>query len=130
MNIRIYRLTGTGLATATGVASTTVLQKGTIVGVAICGLFTVGAGSGRMSSELALNNTSNGNAETATGAPTENIVCRATQGAFAGAASAPVALYVPMDKPVSVGNVLCINQILTGNAPGTFMVGFDVFVKE
>lgn len=129
MPIRIYRLTSTSTATAVGQATTVIVARGRIKQVVWTAANSGGAAMGRLSSELALNNTANGNAETATGAPSELLVARISQATTTNAATA-LAFTVPCDVPVMPGNQICINSLQTGTAAATTVVGADVHVLE
>jgi len=130
MPIRIYRLTSTSAATAVGQASTVVVARGKIKQVVLTGAYNGGAAGGRISFEVALNNTANGNAETATGAPSELLVARLNSG-LTTAVGTSNALVVPCDIPVTPGNNLCINVMqATGTAPSVALHGADIMVME
>lgn len=92
MPIRIYRLSSTQTNTAVGQATTVCIAKGRIKQVVMTSTVTPnGATAGRHSYEVALNNTANGNAESASGAPSQQLVARQSHSWPAGAGAAPVA---------------------------------------
>lgn len=131
MSLRIYRLTSTSVVTAVGQAQTTIVAKGRIVGVNITSM-SVGAaaaGAGRVSSEVALNNNVNGQAEQATQAPPEYLIARSTLANATGSKS-ETAQFVPLNIPVIPGNFLCVNVLQTGGAPQYCLHGYDVYVQE
>ena len=130
--IRTYRLTSSntgGGAGAAGVALTTILAKGRIVGVKRMARAYGGAGDGYYEVECALNNPTLSYASSATGAPSEALVdrfaiaCENATGSFDNG-------YSPADIPVVPGNTLCINQNQSGTAAASVVFGFDVLVKE
>lgn len=130
MSLRIYRLTSSSATTAVGQASTVVVAKGKIKQVVLNGAYNAGANIGRISFEAALNNTSNGNAETATGAPSEVLVARMNTGLTTNTASTNN-MVVPVDIPVQPGNTLCINVMqASGTAPSVALHGVDFYVQE
>ena len=121
-------MTSASVVTSVGQANTVVVAKGRIKQIVLNGGYSVGAGIGRVTFEVALNNTSNSNAETATGAPSEVLVGRMTSvisDKFPGNN-----VVIPCDIPVSPGNQLCINVTQTGSAPSSGISCADVHVSE
>jgi len=133
MALRIYRLTSTntgGGAGAVGIATTTMVSSGTIVGITVGSEYRAdAAANGVIIAELALNNTSLTNAVSASGAPSEQLLTRCFSAAAANATS-QVNFFVPMRRKVQQGNQICINQTQAGTAPSRFYAGFDVLVEE
>jgi len=121
-------MTGAGFVTAVGVATTPVVANGTIRAVNWSGGYSSG-GAGNMFVEVALNNTANGNATTATQAPSEQLVSRVGLQYPAGG-SANANTQFQLNIPVRQGNQLCLNQITTGTAPTGGIIGADVLVEE
>jgi len=131
MPIRIYRLTSISMVTAVGQASTVVVNKGRIKQVVMTGAYIVGAAAGRIAFETSLNNTANGNAETATGAPSENLIARMSTCVGLGSAVSNQSMVVPCDIPVTPGNNLCINVLQSsGTAPSSGVHAVDLHVQE
>lgn len=133
MPVRIYRLTSTQTNTSVGQASTVVVARGKIKQILLTSTMTPAAGAGRHSFELAVNNTANGNAETATGAPSEVIAARQSHSWPAGAGAVPMSALntvIPCDIPVIPGNNLCINVLNTTTSPTLAFMGADVHVLE
>ena len=132
MGLRIYRLTSTstsGGAGAVGIALTTIVARGTIVGVAFSSIMEGGAGVGRYMIECAINNNALSNAETASGAPSEQMLARyalCVGNALAGQANG----FIPMNRKVDQGNTICINQNQGGTPASVHRGGFDVLVME
>lgn len=129
MPIRIYRLTISNTAAGVGQASTTVIQKGTIVQVAAIGDFGAGAGRGRLTMELAINNTSQSQAETATGSVSEQMLARTMLSATASTTGTVNQVY-PVNRRIEQGNILCINTSQQGVAANSVLAGYDVYVSE
>lgn len=129
MPIRIYRLTIANTASGVGQASTTVIQKGTIVQVAAVGDYGAGASRGRLTMELALNNTSQSQAETATGSVSEQMLCRTVLASTASTTSTVNHVY-PLNRRIEQGNILCINTTQSGTAANSVLAGYDVYVNE
>jgi len=129
MPIRIYRLTSASGVSTTGAAATIAIQRGRIKQVALTHAIVGGAGTGRLSFECALNNTANGNSETATGAPSENLLGRLNTACGNGVIANQTQVF-PVDIPIAAGNSLCLNILQTGTAPATAISGADVYVME
>lgn len=130
MPVRIYRMTSTAVTTSVGQATTTVVAKGRIKQVVLGQVLHGGANPGRVAFEVALNNTANGNAETATGAPSELLVARLANSA-PGNGAVSNSLVVPCDIAVIPGNLLCINVLqAVGTAPSSGANYADVHVME
>lgn len=127
--IRTYRFTSTATASAVGQATTTIVANGVIVGVQAIADFAAGAGRGRLTAELALNNTAQSNAEVASGAPSEQLITRIVSAATASATST-VNEFIPVNRRVQQGNQVCINLTAQGTAPNSSLIGFDMFVNE
>lgn len=130
--LRTYRLTSTttsGGAGAAGLALTTVIAKGRIVGVRWSYALLGAAGDGQYRIECALNNPTLSNASTATGAPSEQLIGRFFS-AVESNNNASENGYFPLNVPVVPGNTLCINQDQSGTAASNVWFGFDVLVEE
>lgn len=127
--LRVYRLTSSSAVTAVGQASTTIVNKGRIKQIsAICSPGQCTAG-GNISAEVALNNSNNGNATVASLQSTDNLLHRV--GVTLANALAPnsISSVIQLNRPVTPGDVLCINVIATGTFAAAFHM-FDVFVEE
>lgn len=129
MNVRTYRLTSASTTAAVGQATTTVIRKGTIVGIRCSFRGQGGAGDGSYGVEVALNNSAQSQAETTTQAISEQIVTRCFYGTDAGLTTFDNS-YVPALIPIDQGNILCINLQQSGTAATSVLFGFDVIVKE
>jgi len=132
MGLRIYRLTSTntgGGAGAVGIANTVAIAPGRIVGVAMTANAQAAATTGRMMIELALNNNALSNASSASGAPSEQL-CARFGIALLATESGSVNHFIPMNRRISQGNTMCINQDQAGTAFTAFVGGFDVLVEE
>lgn len=129
MSLRVYRIVSTNTASGTGQATATVVQRGVIVGVGVSAMGQGGAADGFYATEVSLNNTSVNQAAT-NGAVSENIIAKHYHSYDAGVAGASN-FFQPVNRPVAPGNVLSINQTLTGTASAAvFTVAFDVLVNE
>lgn len=128
-NLRIYRLTSTATATALGQAATTIVNKGRIKQICVVhGQSGPGAGTARVSSELAMNNSGNGNSEISSLQSTDVLLARTSCTTQAATAS-NIAFKVDMDRPVTPGDVLSINILATAAPTANFMA-YDVYVME
>lgn len=130
--LRTYRLTSTttsGGAGAAGLALTTVVSRGTIVGVRWNGIVSGGTADGYYRVELALNNPTVSFASTLSGAPSESLLGRVFM-ASDGTVTVSENGYYPMKIPVVPGNTLAINQDQSGTAANAVWFGFDVLVEE
>ena len=123
-------MTSTAVTTSVGQATTIVVAKGRIKQVVLGQCLHGGAAAGRVAFEVALNNTANGNSETATGAPSELLVARLASSAPA-TGTVSNSLVVPCDIAVMPGNQLCINVLQpVGTAPSSGANYADVHVME
>lgn len=129
MNVRTYRLTSASTTAAVGQASTTVIRKGTIVGIRASFRGQGGAADGFYGVEVALNNSAQSQAETTTQAVSEQIITRCFYSTDAGLASFDNS-FVPAMLPIEQGNIICINLQQSGTAASSVLFGFDVIVKE
>lgn len=129
MPVRTYRLTSTATTGTVGGQSTTVIANGKIIGVSVTACAIGGAGTGSMQFEIALNNTTVSNANSASGAPSEQLITRVLV-SYHATASGQQGFFVPLNIPVRQGNILCINSTFTGTAPTVVFVGFDAQVME
>lgn len=132
MPIRTYRLTSTntgGGAGASGISLTSIIARGTIVGIAYALRGQGGAADGFYGVEVALNNPTTPYTETTTAAPSEFLLCRCMFALDTGDAEYANG-YMPFNRAVVPGNTLCINQTQSGTAAVGVAFGFDVFVNE
>lgn len=127
--LRIYRVVTTNTASGVGLGSNTVVAKGKIVGVRFSAAGVGGAGGGLYFTELAFNNTATNNA-TISGAPSEQIIGTAYI-TFTTTTPNQINGFFPFNRPVQPGNILCINQTLSGTAASAYyVVCYDVLVEE
>lgn len=122
-------MTSSTTASTVGAASTVVIGNGRIVGLHMSASHQSGAGSGSFIAEVALNNTTISNANSAAGAPSEQLIGRISVAGFANGCGNN-STFVPLNIPVRQGNVLCINNSFFGTAPAATNQCFDVQVME
>lgn len=124
-----YRLSTSATATGPTAGTGTVVNKGRIVGVKGIMSGGAGAGQGRCSAEVTLNQNASSFAES-------NMPSRETtltmltvqyQTSLVGQA---IGTYVPLDIPVSPGNTLNVNMTQIGVAPTAQLTVFEVYVVE
>ena len=127
--LRIYRLTSTSAVTAVGQATTTVVNKGRIKQIALIVAPANCTATGNISSEIALNNSNNGNATVASLQSTDNLLARGSVGMAVGTGCVVLPQRVDLNRPVNPGDILCINVIATGTFSSCFHC-YDVYVEE
>lgn len=129
MAIRTYRLATTSAVSGTGIATTTVVANGTIIGFAVSITGTGGAAIGHYMNEVALNQTSINNGPVS-GAPSEALLGK-WGFSFNITTANFLNVYQPMSRKITAGNLLCINQsLIAGTAATVCSQCIDVFVQE
>lgn len=128
-NLRIYRLTSASAVTALGQGSTTIVNSGRIK--QITGFTGTGGCSvaGNITSELALNNSANGNSQISSLQSTDNLLARNGLASGVAGSQPGVSLKIDMNRPVRPGDVLCINVLATGTFASAIHA-YDVYVEE
>lgn len=128
-NLRVYRLTSTSAVTALGQGSTTVVNSGRIKQITAFCSHGGATGAGNITSELALNNSANGNSQISSLQSTDNLLARIGMASGVAGSSATPTLKLDMNRPVRPGDVMCINVLATGTFTSAIHA-YDVYVEE
>lgn len=127
--IATYQLVHAATTSGPGACSLSVIQNGRIRGFYFTAIGTGGAGIGRYSNSLELNNTGQTNAETNN---PNRYIClgrfgHSTPNATGFMQAGP---FVPLDTPVRAGDILSLNQLVAGTAVAAQVVSCSILVEE